>query len=62
MYVLYTDDLILAGLDELRHFQDYVVPKGYSIHTSDTADKPADFLTKPLSQEMLKKHRKTVKG
>ncbi len=62
MYVLYSDDLILAGFDELHHFRDYVVPKGCSIHPSDTADKPADFLTKPLSQEMLKKHRKGVKG
>ena len=47
---------------KLHHFRDYVVRGECTIHPIDTTKQPADFLTKPLSQEMHEKHRKIVMG
>jgi len=47
---------------KLHHFRDYVVRKEISIHPIDTKLQPADFLTKPLSIDLLEIHRKTVMG
>lgn len=47
---------------KLHHFRSYVERKEISIHKIDTLQQPADFLTKPLSQELLERHRKTVMG
>ena len=47
---------------KLHHFRDYVVREEISIHPIDTALQPADYLTKPLSQDLLEQHRKSVQG
>lgn len=47
---------------KLHHFRDYVVRKECSIHPIETTQQPADFLTKPLNQDLFEKHRKTVMG
>lgn len=46
----------------LHHFRDYVVRKEVSIHAINTNDQPADFLTKALNEDILKRHRKEVLG
>ena len=46
----------------LHHFRDYVVRKEISIHAINTNDQPADFLTKALNEDTLKRHRKEVLG
>lgn len=47
---------------KLHHFRSYVNDGTISIHKIDTADQPADILTKPLSVESFTKHRKTILG
>ena len=47
---------------KLHHFRDYVVRGEISIHPIDTKDQPADYLTKPLNQEVLERHRNSVMG
>ena len=47
----------------LHHFRSYVDDtKEISIHKIDTEDHPADYLTKPLNEETLTRHRKEVQG
>ena len=46
----------------LHHFRDYVERKEISIHHISTNDQPADFLTKPLNEETLLRHRQAVLG
>jgi len=47
----------------LHHFRSYVDDtKEVSIHKIDTTEQPADFLTKPLNEDVLIKHRKRVMG
>ena len=47
---------------KMHHFRDYVTRKEVSIHPIRTNEQPADFLTKPLNDELLIKHRFTVMG
>jgi len=47
---------------KLHHFRDYVTRGEISIHPIDTHDQPADFLTKPLNEDLLVRHRRTVMG
>jgi hypothetical protein len=47
---------------KLHHFRDYVARGEISIHPIDTKKQPADFLTKPLNEDLLKIHRYTVMG
>ena len=46
----------------LHHFRSYVDNKQITIHKIDTKDQPADFLTKPLNEEMLVGLRSKVLG
>ena len=47
----------------LHHFRSYVDDtKEVSIHKIDALSQPADFLTKPLNEELLTKFRKMVMG
>jgi hypothetical protein len=46
----------------LHHFRDYVERKEITIHPINTNDQPADFLTKALNEETLRRHRLTVLG
>ena len=47
----------------LHHFRSYVdETKEISIHKIDTLEQPADFLTKPLNEDLLVKLRKKVMG
>ena len=46
----------------LHHFRDYVERQEISIHSINTNDQPADFLTKALNEETLKRHRLKVMG
>ena len=46
----------------LHHFRSYVDTKEISIHKIGTEDQPADFLTKPVNEVLLRRHRKTVMG
>ena len=49
--------------NRLHHFRSYVDDtKEITIHKIDTEDQPADLLTKPLNEELLKKHRRTMMG
>ncbi len=41
---------------KLHHFQDYIIQKECSVHPINTAEQPAEFLTKPLRQELLEMH------
>ena len=45
-----------------HHFRDYVERGEISIHKIDTKDQLADYLTKPVSQEILKHLRPKVMG
>lgn len=47
---------------KLHHFRGYVNSGDITIHKIDTANQPADILTKPLNRELLEKHRKTIMG
>jgi hypothetical protein len=47
---------------KMHHFRDYVERKEISIHPIRSLDQPADFLSKPLNETLLAKHRKTVMG
>jgi hypothetical protein len=46
----------------LHHFRDYVERGEISIHDINTNDQPADFLTKALNEDTLRRHRLTVLG
>ena len=48
--------------NRLHHFRDYVHRKEITIHHISTDSQPADMLTKPLNQELLARHRKTIMG
>jgi hypothetical protein len=45
-----------------HHFSDYVENEDISIDKINTADQPADMLTKPVNQPVLAKHQYTVMG
>ena len=45
-----------------HHFRDYVERGEISIHKIDTKDQLADYLTKPVSQEILERLRPQVMG
>ena len=45
-----------------HHFRDYVERGKISIHKIDTKDQLADYLTKPVSQEILEHLRSQVMG
>ena len=47
---------------KLHHFRDYMERKEVSIHKVATQDQHADFLTKPLSEDLHIKHRKAIQG
>jgi hypothetical protein len=46
----------------LHHFRDYVERQEISIHAINTNDQPADYLTKALNENTLKRHRRRVMG
>jgi hypothetical protein len=47
---------------EVHHFRDYVTRNEVTSHAIRSENQPADFLTKPLSDDLLVKHRKIVMG
>ena len=47
---------------KLHHFRHHVDEGRISIHKIDTTEQPADYLTKPLAEDLLFKHRKKVQG
>ena len=47
---------------KLHHFRSYVTAGEISIHKIDTRNQPADFLTKPLNEDDLARHRQAVMG
>lgn len=47
---------------KLHHFRDYVDRGEITIHKIDTLDQLADYLTKPVNEEILTKLRKLVMG
>jgi hypothetical protein len=49
-------------LVKLHHFRDYVTRGKITIHAIRTHDQEADYLTKPVNEEILKKLRKLVQG
>ena len=46
----------------LHHFRDYVTRQEITIHPIGTLDQSADYLTKPLNQTDLERHRKKIMG
>lgn len=49
--------------NRIHHFRSYVdQTKEISIHKIGTEDQPADFLTKPLNEELNERHRYFVLG
>ena len=49
--------------NRIHHFRSYVdITKEITIHKIATEDQPADFLTKPVNEELNAKHRKFVLG
>ena len=46
----------------LHHFRDYVNRGEITIHPISTEVQCTDYLTKPLNEELLKRHRLTVQG
>ena len=48
--------------NRIFHFRSYVDSGDITIHHMASEDMPADFLTKPLSQELFEKHRGYVMG
>jgi Reverse transcriptase (RNA-dependent DNA polymerase) len=49
-------------LVKLHHFRDYVTKGDISIHSIRTHDQQADYLTKPVNEEILTKLRQLVQG
>jgi hypothetical protein len=49
-------------LVKLHHFRDYVTKGDISIHPIRTHDQQADYLTKPVNEEILTKLRQLVQG
>jgi hypothetical protein len=49
-------------LVKLHHFRDYVTKGNISIHSISTHDQQADYLTKPVNEEILTKLRRLVQG
>jgi hypothetical protein len=47
---------------KMHHFRDYVTRKEVTIQAIRSENQPADFLMKPLSEDILVKHRKVVMG
>ena len=47
---------------KLHHFRDYVTRGEISIHKIDTKEQRADYLTKPVNQEILEHLRPKVMG
>ena len=45
-----------------HHFRDFVTNGQITLHPIDTGSQPADMLTKPLNENVLKKHRAYVMG
>ena len=48
--------------NRLHHFRDYVTRQEITIHPIGTHEQSADFLTKPLNEIDLKRHRLKVMG
>ena len=46
----------------LNHFRNHVERQEISIHAINTNNQTADYLTKALNEDMLKRHRKQVMG
>jgi hypothetical protein len=46
----------------LHHFRDYVERQEITIHHISSHDQSADYLTKAVNEDTLKRHRKTVMG
>jgi hypothetical protein len=49
-------------LVKLHHFRDYVTRGKITIHAIQTHDQEADYLTKPVNEEILQKLRLRVQG
>jgi hypothetical protein len=47
---------------KMHHFLDYVTRKEVTIHAIQLENQPTDFLIKPLSDDLLVKHRKVIMG
>ena len=47
---------------KLHHFRSYVEEGKISIHAVDTTNQLADYLTKPLAVDVLRRLRKRVLG
>jgi len=47
---------------KLHHFRDYVARGEISIHPINTNDQPADMLTKPVNEAILRRHRRFILG
>jgi hypothetical protein len=45
-----------------HHFREYIEREDITIHYIPTEDQPADMMTKPLSENLLSKHRHMVMG
>ena len=45
-----------------HHFRDYITRGNISVHKIDTSDQCADYLTKPVNLDTLKRLRKRVMG
>ena len=48
--------------NKLHHFRSYVDNGEVTIHHIDTKEQPADYLTKPLNEEVLVPLRRTIMG
>jgi hypothetical protein len=49
-------------LVKLHHFKDYVTRGNITIHAIRTHDQEADYLTKPVGEDIIKKLRHKVQG
>jgi hypothetical protein len=49
-------------LVKLHHFRDYITKGKISVHAIHTHDQEANYLTKPVNEDILKKLRKRVQG
>ena len=47
---------------KLHHFRDYVMRKEISINSISTTDQLGDYLTKPVNEQILTKHRLLIMG
>ena len=45
-----------------HHFRDYVDKGEITISAISTKEQPADILTKPVNETILRKHRKSIMG